>query len=43
MEFHTEDSPKTAEEMGNELQATVQGNMSQYSVLGEDTEDEEAG
>ena len=43
MEFHTEGSSKAAEEVGNELRAAVRGNMSQYSVLGEDMEDEEAG
>jgi len=43
MEFHTKGSSKAAEEVGNELRAAVRGNMSQYSVLGEDMEDEEAG
>jgi len=42
MEFHTEGSSKAAEEVGNELQAAVRGNMSRYSMLGENMEDEEA-
>jgi hypothetical protein len=43
MEFHTEGSSEAAEEVRNELRAAVRGNMSRYSVLGEDMEDEEAG
>jgi len=43
VEFHTEGSSETAEEMGDKLRAAVRGNMSRYSVLGEDMEDEEAG
>jgi len=42
VEFHTEGSSEAAEEMGDEFRAVVQGNMSQYSMLGEDMEDEEA-
>jgi len=43
VELHAEGSSEAAEEMGNELRAVVRGNMSRYSVLGEDMEDEEAG
>jgi len=43
VELHTEGSTETAEEVGNERRAAVRGNMSLYSMLGEDMEDEEAG
>jgi len=43
VKLHAKGSTKTAEEVGDKLQAAVQGNMSGYSMLKEDMDYKKAG